>query len=58
MGRYGSVVATHTALPILHLSLIAGGDLRDGSGGTLGHVADYDLTVVPVIDDRQQVMEW
>jgi CBS domain-containing protein len=33
-------VAVPAAVPILHLSLIVGGDLRDGSGGVLGRVED------------------
>ena len=33
-------MAVPAAVPILHLSLIVGGDLRDGSGGILGRVED------------------
>lgn len=38
--RCGSCVSTYAILPLLHLSLIAGGELGDGSGGSLGRVED------------------
>jgi hypothetical protein len=38
--RYRSVMSATAVLPILHLSLITGGELRDRSGGSLGRVED------------------